>query len=152
MIYSVGGIMMHKDRDGNMLMHSAKGHEWDQHKYVDKVKGKDGKWHYIYNTSKSPVSPTTKEIQQMKEEGIEFDYSAVNGNGTSKAKLPEVKDEDIEQAESAIKDMLLFYGSGNKNYLSRKALNALKKVLERALSGEMKTKETGERAKSSRRV
>lgn len=33
---------------GGELMHSSKGAEWGKHKYIDKVKTKNGKWRYIY--------------------------------------------------------------------------------------------------------
>lgn len=33
---------------GGELMHSAKGVEWKNKKYIDKVKTKNGKWRYIY--------------------------------------------------------------------------------------------------------
>lgn len=141
-MYTIGGVMMHKDRDGNMLMHSAKGQEWDHHKYVDKVKGKDGKWHYIYNTSKSPVSPTVNEIKQMKEEGIEFDYSAVNGPSKT-SNSPQVTDDDIDKVTGEIENVLMAYGSGNRNYFSQRILANIREIVRRALTGESKAKVSG---------
>lgn len=37
---------------GGELMHSAKGVEWKNKKYIDKVRTKTGKWRYIYKNSK----------------------------------------------------------------------------------------------------
>lgn len=34
---------------GGELMHSSKGAEWGKHKYIDKVKTKNGRVRYIYN-------------------------------------------------------------------------------------------------------
>lgn len=38
---------------GGELMHSAKGVEWKNKKYIDKVRTKTGKWRYIYKNTKS---------------------------------------------------------------------------------------------------
>jgi len=38
---------------GGELMHSAKGVEWKNKKYIDKIKTKTGKWRYIYQNTKN---------------------------------------------------------------------------------------------------
>ena len=38
---------------GGEFMHSAKGVEWKNKKYIDKIKTKTGKWRYIYDTLKT---------------------------------------------------------------------------------------------------
>lgn len=38
---------------GGELMHSSKGAEWKSHRYIDKVKTKNGKWRYIYKNPSS---------------------------------------------------------------------------------------------------
>lgn len=57
-MYTINGNLMHMDRDGNYIMHGAKGSEWKTHKYVDKIL-KNGKWVYTYAKNKTSQAART---------------------------------------------------------------------------------------------
>lgn len=67
---------------GGVLMHSAKGTEWGNHKYVDKVKTKSGKWRYIYGNTVSKAKRSGSKVlnkltgYQYKKQAKEFDARA----------------------------------------------------------------------------
>lgn len=57
-MYTINGNLMHMDRDGNYIMHGAKGSEWKTHKYIDKIL-KNGKWVYTYAKNKTSQAART---------------------------------------------------------------------------------------------
>ena len=75
---------------GGELMHSAKGVEWKNKKYIDKVKTKNGKWRYIYN------SPIYKNYRWVKRK-VKYvkDY---NKNSKESRELQQRADENKKEA------------------------------------------------------
>lgn len=62
-MYTINGNLMHMDRNGNYIMHGAKGSEWKTHKYVDKIL-KNGKWVYTY--AKNSLGKTKNKLTNIK--------------------------------------------------------------------------------------
>ena len=85
---------------GGELMHSAKGVEWKNKKYIDKVKTKTGKWRYIYSdTYKNEgkkyykKATTNRNYKKGKELGLISDMSSTGKN--VKDKVQKVLDKII---------------------------------------------------------
>lgn len=58
-----------------VLYHSAKGDEWKSHKYVDKVKTKNGKYRYVYSDpSKKTVAKNVADKEYVEHPYADEEY------------------------------------------------------------------------------
>ena len=96
---------------GGELMHSAKGVEWKNKKYIDKVKTKSGKWRYIYN---SPIyknyrwlrrkAKYTKDYNKNSKEARELQQRADENKKEANFYREHVKDLDNAQKFFGVKN------------------------------------------------
>lgn len=78
-MYTIGGV----------LYHSAKGTEWKNKKYVDKVRTKSGKWRYIYSSAGSSIRSGARNLKKKASysitgSGYKSDAVRAMGEGNTK--------------------------------------------------------------------